>query len=172
MQSVGRWISQTGNINNLRRTDWLTFSPCVTILFKRKKGRRNVCLLGFHSITSQSVEGWNVSPLTRSPVAFRSAVSLLYCWVDGWDELPYKGGWERGRRGGGYGGGQARGCVHVCVCVGLSGECCCLLTWSSIRQGPSIQTPFPPLPTFPTQGPSAWLCQAWNLHINFSSVAP
>lgn len=73
------------------------------------------------------------------PVSLSSAVSLLYCWVE--------------RQ-------MSATTVWVCISVGLSGESCCLLTWSSIRQGPSIHpthpTP-PPCSSSPTLGPSAWL---------------
>lgn len=157
-----------------RQLDIFTLSPSY---LRGKKGWGNLCQLGcFHLITSVTVEGWNVSTLTFSPVALCSAVSLLYCWAEGWDGLHCEGGWEIQREGEVREGGQGGVCVYVGVCVGLSGECCCLLTWSSIRQPPT-----PPQPTHthlhllisPQPRPiSAALCQAWNLHINFSSVAP
>lgn len=155
IQSVGRGISQTGNINNL----WSA-------------------LTGWHyQRVSRGVKCLSSDPLSCG-LTLCSVITVLLGGGAGWAAL-------QGRLGEGEGevtgGGQACGCVYVCVCVGLSGECCaaCWPGHPSDRVHPSTPPPpHPPgthtsLPHLPHPGPiSAALCQAWNLHINFSSVAP
>lgn len=62
--------------------------------------------------------------------------------------------------------------VYIFVLLGLSGECCSPLTWSSIRQDLSIQPPYFCSSPTPKEHLSVALCQAWKLCVNFSSVAP
>lgn len=81
-----------------------------------------------------------------------NVIMLLLVWGAGWAALQARledGKWRRTRRW-----------VCMCLCMCGTGECCCLLTWPSIRQCPCIYPPPPYLQTLcapPNQGPSVQL---------------
>lgn len=173
MQSAGKRISQTNSINNpwSTLTGW-HFHLLSPSFFRRKRMWKcvSIRLLPFnYQCVSRGVKCRPSDP----PVSLSSAVSLLYCWVEGRMSATTS---ETGR-GEGEGevtkGGQACGCV--CICGTVWGVL--LPADLVIHQTGSIHPPHPSyspsLLLLPYPGPiSMTLCQAWNLHINFSSVAP
>lgn len=128
----------------------MTFSPWVTVSFQKKKGVWkfvSIRLLPFnYQCVSQGMKCLS-SDLLSCGLALCSVITVL---LGGGAAL--QGRLVEGKEKGRLQGEDRYVCVYVCVCVGLSGECCCLLTWPSIRQGP-----IHPSPTSPTQGPSARL---------------